>query len=425
MKDTIQLQANSFQSIPFQIYDKDFTFIVNNEKFYTNKMIADMLSPVISRHHLTDPTLNEFTIQTKSRGRFQFFLDLLNFEEIEIPEDEKVFVIEISTILQNEAINIKIKDKEINEKNVFDDILQHEKYQFCFKDIFEKEINYISENFSEICKKQKEQLSVLSEDTIKLILKSEKLQLESEDQLLSFIIHIYSKSENYSKLLKFVNFLNVSTEKIEELLSIFNFADLTRGAWNSLSCRLKQPIINNVEKEKNDKIPSKQRKLFLYRKKNFEGIFNYFQSNGNFEKFVNITASSTLSPERSQNNVILHNDTSKWFASQDQQNSWICFDFKENKVNLTNYVLKSYDADDEQHPKNWIIEGSNDNKNWDKIDEKINCDSLCGKSRIYAFSVQDNNDDEFRYIRMRQTGPTMKGKDFLLIDSIEFYGELV
>lgn len=129
MKDTIQLQAKSFQSIPFQIYKKDFTFIVNNEKFYTNKIIADMLSPVISRHHLTDPTLNEFTIQTKSRGHFQFFLDLLNFEEIEIPESEKVFVIEISTILKNEEINIKIKDKEINEKNVFDDILQHEKYQ--------------------------------------------------------------------------------------------------------------------------------------------------------------------------------------------------------------------------------------------------------------------------------------------------------
>lgn len=52
--DKIKLHTGCSINIPFQNYEKDFSFIVNGKEFKTTKFIADMLSPKISKYHLND-----------------------------------------------------------------------------------------------------------------------------------------------------------------------------------------------------------------------------------------------------------------------------------------------------------------------------------------------------------------------------------
>ena len=67
MNNTIKLLTDSILQAPLLNYERNFTFIVNEEQFETNKIIADLISPNISKLHLIDPTINEFTITTQEK----------------------------------------------------------------------------------------------------------------------------------------------------------------------------------------------------------------------------------------------------------------------------------------------------------------------------------------------------------------------
>ena len=117
-------------------------------------------------------------------------------------------------------------------------------------------------------------------------------------------------------------------------------------------------------------------------------------------------------------------DQRNYFQTQNSENSWLCFDFKDHRVFLTNYTIMSYKTDKENHPKKWSIEGSNDGQNWTVIDEEEECRFLNGASRVYTFSIPNENQQDFRFIRIIQTGENWAGHHHLLFDSIEFYGVL-
>ena len=82
------------------------------------------------------------------------------------------------------------------------------------------------------------------------------------------------------------------------------------------------------------------------------------------------------------------------------------------------------------HPRNWAIEGSNDDISWDILDNQTNCQHLNGCHRIHTFTIQNQKDKEYCYIRIRQTGQnwftnnrSLSNK--LVFESIEFYGTLI
>lgn len=91
MKNKVLLQTDSLLHIPLDKYENDFTFIVNSDKYKTNSFIADLLSPIILSRHLIDPTLNSFTIATKTNGDFNMIINLLTFKEQEIDDENLQF----------------------------------------------------------------------------------------------------------------------------------------------------------------------------------------------------------------------------------------------------------------------------------------------------------------------------------------------
>lgn len=90
-KGKIRLETSSILRVPLHIYDK-FTFVVNGERFETTKIIADLISNKISQIHHTDPTVNEYLINTREKGDFSIFLKLINFEEFNYSENEFSFI---------------------------------------------------------------------------------------------------------------------------------------------------------------------------------------------------------------------------------------------------------------------------------------------------------------------------------------------
>lgn len=52
----IYLKTTNILNVPIHTYMDEFTFIVNNKKFKTTRLIADLISPTISKFHLIDPT---------------------------------------------------------------------------------------------------------------------------------------------------------------------------------------------------------------------------------------------------------------------------------------------------------------------------------------------------------------------------------
>ena len=73
------------------------------------KSIKRVLSPKISKIHLSDPTINKFSINTRTKGDFQNFLNLQNFEETSLNENDIPFYNELIEELGIESFDFKIK----------------------------------------------------------------------------------------------------------------------------------------------------------------------------------------------------------------------------------------------------------------------------------------------------------------------------
>ena len=230
MKNTIKLLTDSICHVPLHSYQHDFTFIVNNEEYKTNKIVADLLSPKISKIHQIDPTFNVYSINTRSKGDFQLIFDLLSFNSIDLSDSNINFISEIMDNLEAERIDITIPDTELTVKNVIELIKKHEK-SLIYQKYLIKEIDFLSEHFYELDPKQINKLYDLQDQCIINIINNDKLTLKSEDQLLNFIIELCSKNQDFSTLFEFVYFKNLSDEMILKFFTSFNIDYLTKETW--------------------------------------------------------------------------------------------------------------------------------------------------------------------------------------------------
>lgn len=334
----------------------------------------------------------------------------------------------LSICFQGEGKHINCNDlpiisKESSINEVLDNIHLHEKHhQGYFNKIYKEEINFLAKNLFQIQPDEIRKLSNLSIFTIESIISNPELQTESESQFLNIIIAIYSGKSKFSYLFEYVDFLKVNGNDINKFLSIFKFEDLNIGIWESIKKRLQREIVV----ENDDFIrPIKIRKKLFYQNKDFEGIFNYFrnESFGNCNNEISVTASSVKHQHFPIN--VLKYEQRNYFMSENNEKSWICFDFKDHLVSPTNYTIKSCSLENGHHLKSWKVEGSTDCNNWMAIDAKDNCQFLGGCGQTYTFSIQIENPHDFRFIRICQTGKSWLDQNYLMFDSIEFYGEFI
>ncbi|KAK8865185.1 hypothetical protein M9Y10_010721 [Tritrichomonas musculus] len=111
MVTKFQLQVISVLHLPFQYYQQDFVFIVNNKQYCTSRIAADLLSPKISRLHQIDPTIASYLINAEASGDFNAILSLITFKDIEIKDKDIPFFSEILNSLGISFHGIKVSTR--------------------------------------------------------------------------------------------------------------------------------------------------------------------------------------------------------------------------------------------------------------------------------------------------------------------------
>lgn len=429
----IQLNPTCILQVPLQTYCDDFTFLVNGNEFKTSRLISDLISPKISKLHLSDPTINQFIINTTKNGNFFNILKLVNFNEINIIESEIPFFSEVIEILGNDSINFSYqKSVEVSVNNVISLLHQHEQFSIFYKKQLQSEIEFASSHFYEICQKEREnELMTLSFDTLFKIFNNSKLKVNSEDQLLRFINRLYANDTKFCEMYQFVCFMNVTCEMINEFVNVFNVFDITSEIWSKLSDRLRQKVTpnenNNRYKEKLIQSSANtiqfSGKTIQFSGDQFNGIISHITKT--LREEISVTSSSCYSIKHMAKNVILYDDQNKSFESNGQKDDWICFDFVKRKVWPAAYSIRSEDRRPNYYNlKSWVIEVSNDQRRWEIVDRQDGSNYLNGERYSHLFTVSNQMQEGFRYVRLRMTAPNWSNSNYLIIEAFELFGKM-
>ena len=173
--------------------------------------------------------------------------------------------------------------------------------------------------------------------------------------------------------------------------------------------------------------PSKSRegRPFPYSGNPLDGIIAYFtRMNGNVHtaRIVTVTASST-DWDMCQPEYVADLQTTDSFVSEDEEESWISYNFRDRVVIVSGYSIKSND-ESRWHPRSWIVEGSNDEFSWTEIDSRERANTINRDNKGYYFTVREES-SSFRVVRFRQTGPNSSGTDRLCISGFELFGTVL
>ena len=433
-KIKFSLNIDKIKSIPLDKYEKNFTFIVNGKPYPTNRFIADLLSPIINNYHYEDETISSFTINTttntsKKEDLFERFLEIIYNDEIEVKEEEKKEINEyfiqlgnIDDYLRNNPISFtNVTADEIVDSLQFIETNSH--YEIKDKENIinlKRMIDYVSEHFNEI---SSEKIQQIDNNLLQEIIKNNNLKLEDEDSLLRIVLTKYKNDYSSSFLFEYVRFNEISKTLMNEFVENFDICHLNTATFKNI-CKSVYSIDKSVRNDERYKMKYQE---FQHNGNNeANGIFKYLtkETGGNIHAngTIEITTNSISSGDIKN---LVDYENNNYFQFNNIQDSEICFDLKDNKIQITNYSIKSHsDYQGGDHLKSWILEVSKDKKDWTKIDEHENDSQLNGRYVIATFNTKKTN-DFYRFIRLRQTGQNWLNRYYTEFNFIEFYGKLI
>lgn len=447
------LSFDNVKEIPLDKYEKNFTFIVDDKKYETSRYVADLVSPIIRQYHYTDETINSFVIHTcnnetakvhstsNEEDYFADFLRLPEFNTKTINETQMKRYTEYFIQLGNINEYLKLQPEmtsELNSQNVIDRLNhlikivdQHKKtIKTGFEGILndsnvKKLIEFASSHFNEVCNDKLKRLPI---EIISEILDEKTLEIEDEDCLLNFILDLYCEDDRYSILFEYVKFQNLSNESLTKFYEKFNIEDINCGIWKSIFKLLLQP--NEMDDTQNKRYSLKIKTFEHDSNNEFHGIMRHLseETNENIHDngTIEITTNSLYNDSDSYHpkNVVDYQKNNNYESNNKLQDAEICFDFKDNSIQLSEYSIQTSSGDQNgYHLRNWVVEVSNDKKKWDIVDQHNNDSSLRGKSLIVTFKTKEMA-SFYRYIRIRQTGKSWNDSYETVIYYLEFYGKL-
>lgn len=408
-KSAFILTTRGFKNITGEMANDIFTFIVNGESFICPRFFAEFISPIISKSLLADCTLDSFSIDIPFKGSFSDFLALSKGEPLEINDSNYHFIKYISKSLQNEEL-MDFFDKDNPELSV-DNVIDRMKSKKIENRSYENEINFISSHFYEI---DEVSLLVFGYDDISLILSNKGIRPQSEDSLFDFIYSLFERDKSFFGLFEYVEFIYLSNEKIHQFNRIFddNKIKMNKNVWRAISKRL-------LENPKAIKIRYNE-------KEPLNGVFHFLTLKNKKEiaknQIINVIPSSCSVRDPK---AIIDSNQPEVFQTENRANQWIAFEFNEMKMKVTSYTLQSYynGKPNFANPKNWILEGSDNGRDWIEMDRHEECPDLNNKNVIKNYKIKGDF-KEFKYIRVKQIGKNWANMDQLTLSKVELFGEL-
>ena len=116
-----------------------------------------------------------------------------------------------------------------------------------------------------------------------------------------------------------------------------------------------------------------------------------------------------------------------FYWSRNDPNAWVCYDFKEFRINPTNYTLKSGQGyRGSQHLKSWLIEASVDGSQWFELDRRENTYDLNDSFAVQNFRITRPTRERYRYFKLREIGPDHGpyNTSVIILCAMEVFGTL-
>ena len=108
------------------------------------------------------------------------------------------------------------------------------------------------------------------------------------------------------------------------------------------------------------------------------------------------------------------------------KNATVTFDFKEKKVQLSNYSFHTPSVSTYDYPKSWLIECSNDAINWECVDDRKDEEIMNNFNVCHTFQCMKKSNKFYRFIKIKLMDPAgiQKVEDtfliWLLLNSLAF-----
>jgi len=150
------------------------------------------------------------------------------------------------------------------------------------------------------------------------------------------------------------------------------------------------------------------------------------------EDIIEITANQT-EPRRfgsvngGNPRVVVDLDSDVGWYDNNQNQSWLQFDFKDRKICISSYTIKFATGTSRGgSPARWIVEGSDDLGSWTVIDNRENYTGNFRDHQIENFECSSKSSQAFRYVRIlvRIHEFYWGGNYQMAMTAIEFFGQL-
>lgn len=468
---SIILTSSGLQNI---IPDKEneFKFILDGQELKLHKIFAEFISPLVSKIHRSDPTISSIDIKSffNENPKNDSNLNELFTEDIisilqkisigfsaEISEEQSHKLRLISIIFGNEELYSKINEifpKQIEEKNIHENLQELINFYYYSPKSnnfeYSRYIDFISSHFYLIDKKE---LINLPKPILYSIVSNQNLKIESEDSLLDFIYDIFPNQEyedeyeeeeeiddNFSivNFYEKVEFIGLSEGKFRYFLKYLDSNEITNELWRKLCPCFYVNIQSSRRTNRNRYFKDQHIEKKIEYDGNsdhcFQGIIHHLTelSGGNIaDKGIIGISSSSINKTYYPKYVVDLDDKTHYFQSEDRQDAWIKFDFKDRKIRPSHYSIRTrHDwGKSGSHLKNWAIEGSNSNKpnDWKVLDSRsdISCLDDANAMNTFDITAKLEPDECFQYLRLRITGVNTDNKHFIFLSALEFFGSLI
>ena len=431
----LRLTSKGMSSVNWDSSDADFEFLCGGDKICVHSVLAEFLSPKVALVRKGDPFCSSYTF--KDREMFGVFGSLVSSlrsgDPLPVEKSNFVTLLRLSQELENDdlfsSLVRMIETESLSLEEAIFLLRVGVGLGTAFSDQFGNLRDFVASCFYKL---DKEILDNLDLETTQILLSSRSLQIEDEDSLYDFIRSRSEKDLRFTALFEFIYFDYLSISGIENFASFVseNFLEnISSGIWRQICRRL---ILDVKPVEKKNPRGHKGREFVYDESRKLDGVIAYLtrECGGNVHEkgLVHVVASSVLdgdgSPYQPKNAVDL--GTNSYYASKDEQNSWICYDFKDRRVIPTSYSVRSYGAaSGGDHPKSWVIEVSNDGteNSWTEIDRRDNNDLNYNRVTV-NFKISQLPSESFRFFRLRHTGKNHNGNNYLILSSLEIFGTL-
>ena len=417
-----QILLNNFSNFSCETSENTFSFIYHDQIYLTNKFYADLISPTLRTLHSIDSSISSYFIDTELNGDFNNILNIFNIKLSELSKGDIRFIITILCLLGNlfdSSFFQEFSDEQIDFNNVFDRLDQKTVLNMSN----DEEINFLANNFLELYENYFHELERMEIQTIIDIFNSDNFVVSDENTLFDCIFNLYEMSKDYAVLFEFIVFLNLSENNMQKFINTFSFNDLNLKIWNNICFSL-----INQKTVPLALINMKYRNRYNAYRDEFDAfngiIHQLIKLHGEDlcnKAIIDITSSTWITDDEPAN--VIKYDSDELFCSENLPGQWICFNFIKNKLKIKGYTLQTYSfKENGPHLKNWVLEGSNDNVTWKQLD--LQCtQELNGQNKYVKYHVQNN--EAYQFIRLKQTGVNWANDNILILQAIEFFGELL